>query len=134
MQPDQTSFLLNQILLPSVKNEQRITKGVIAAMPADKGDYRPDPNAKSAMELAWHIVSTEMRFMDAVAAGAFDFSPMPQPATIKNSADLVKFYDEAFEPRFQKLTTLSHEQLDKVVDFRGIFQLPAVTYINFLLH
>jgi uncharacterized damage-inducible protein DinB len=107
---------------------------VIEAIPLDKGDYRPDEISKSALELAWHIVATEMRFMDAVAAGAFDFSPRPRPDSVKTSKDLSSWYTENFQPRFEKLTTLSKDQLLKIVDFRGMFQLPAVTYLNFLLH
>ena len=53
---------------------------------------------------------------------------------IKNAGDLTRWYTENFEPRFEKLAKLSNEQLLKVVDFRGLFQLPAVMYLNFLLH
>ncbi len=134
MQPEQANFLLNAMFLPGLRNEQRLTKTVIQAIPADKGEYRPDPNAKSAMELAWHIAVTEMRFMEAVANGQFDLSPRPIPGSIKNSADLVEWYDENFEPHFQALTKLSDDQLMKIVDFRGLFQLPAVMYLNFILH
>ena len=79
IQPDQAVFLLNGAYLPSLKNEQRITRSVIEAIPLDKGDYRPDEISKSALDLAWHIAVTEMRFMDAVATGGFDFSPRPHP-------------------------------------------------------
>ena len=134
MQADQASFLLQGIYLPGLKNEQRLTKGVIEAIPLDKGDYRPDTVSKSALDLAWHIVVTEMRFMEAVAAGAFDLSPRPLPNSIKNSKDLSAWYAENFEPRFQALTKLSNDQLLKIVDFRGMFQLPAVMYLNFILN
>lgn len=133
IQPDQADFLLQDIFLPGLKNEHRITKSVIEAIPLDKGDYRPDGVSKSALDLAWHIVATEMRFMEAVPAGEFDFSPRPRPDSIKNSADLTRWYTDNFEPRFEKLTKLSNEQLLKIVDFRGMFQLPAVMYLNFVL-
>ena len=134
IQPDQAAFLLHGVYLPGLKNENRITNSVIAAIPPDKGDYRPDEVSKSALDLAWHIVATEMRFMEAVPAGEFDFSPRPRPESIKNSADLTAWYTDNFEPRFEKLTKLSNEQLIKIVDFRGLFQLPAVMYLGFVLH
>ena len=134
IQPDQAIFLLNGAYLPSLKNEQRITRSIIEAIPLDKGDYRPDEISKSALELAWHIAVTEMRFLDAVAAGEFDFSPRPLPDSVKNSGDLAGWYTDNFAPRFEALTKLSSEQLLKIIDFRGMFQLPAVTYLNFLLH
>ena len=86
------------------------------------------------MELAWHIAATEMRFLDAVAAGGFDFTPMPRPESIRNSAGLVAWYTPNFASHLDKLSKLSNEQLLKVVDFRGVFQLPAVMYLNFVLH
>jgi uncharacterized damage-inducible protein DinB len=134
MQPDQASFLLNTVYLPGLKNEHRLTTNVIAAIPVDKGDYRPDGVSKSAIDLAWHIVATEMRFLDAIAAGEFDFTPKPRPDSVKTSADLVAWYAQNFEPRIQKLTKLSNDQLIKVVDFRGMFQMPAVMYLGFVLH
>ena len=134
IQPDQANFLLHGVYLPGLKNEHRITTSVIEAIPLDKGDYRPDGISKSALDLAWHIVATEMRFMDALLAGEFDFSPRPRPDSIKNSHDLTGWYTENFEARCEKLTKLSSEQLVKIVDFRGMFQLPAVMYLNFVLH
>jgi uncharacterized damage-inducible protein DinB len=134
IQPDQANFLLHGVYLPGLKNEQRLTKSIIEAIPLDKADYRPDGISKSALDLAWHIAATEMRFMEAVAAGAFDLSPRPLPDSIKNSADLAAWYSDNFAARFDKLTKLSNEQLLTIVDFRGMFQLPAVMYLNFLLH
>jgi uncharacterized damage-inducible protein DinB len=134
MQPEQASFLLQGIYLPGLKNESRITKSVIEAIPLDKGDYRPDEISKTAMELAWHIVAAEMRFIDSVAGGAFDLSPRPQPESVKNSADLVVWYDENLTMRVEALTKLSNEQLLKVLDFRGVFQLPAVAFLGLMLH
>ena len=134
LQPEQASFLLQGVYLPSLENERRITRSVIDAIPADKGSYRPDEVSKSALDLAWHIVDTELRFMDAVAAGAFDLSPRPRPDTIRNAAELGAWYADNTEPRLMRLRAMKPEQLVKVVDFRGVFQLPAVMYLGFLLH
>ncbi len=134
IEADQAHFLLHGVYLPGLQNEYRLTKSIIAAIPPDKGDYRPDGISKSAMDLAWHIASTEMRFLDAVAAGEFDLSPRPRPDSIRNSADLAAWYTHNFEPRFEKLAKLSNEQLLKIIDFRGMFQLPAVMYLGFVLH
>jgi uncharacterized damage-inducible protein DinB len=133
IQPDQAIFLLQGVCLPGLKNEHGITKSVIGAIPLDKGDYRPDEISRSALDLAWHIIVAEMRFMDAVLAGAFDFTPVPRPDSVKNSADLIAWYEEHFDQRTEKLATLSSEQLLKIVDFRGMFQLPAVMYLNFVI-
>lgn len=134
MQPDQATFLLQAIYLPGLKNEHRLTKSVIEAIPADKGDYRPDEASRGALDLAWHITATEMRFLDAVAAGGFDFTPNPRPDSVRTPADLVAWYVPNFASRVAKVEQLSSEQLLKIVDFRGMFQLPVVLYLGFVLH
>ncbi len=132
--PNQANFLLHGVYLPGLKNEHRITNDVIRAIPLDKGDYRPDEISRSALDLAWHIATAEMLFMEALPAGAFDFSANPRPDAIKNSGDLASWYSDNFEPRFHELTKLPDEKLLRIVDFRGLFQLPAVMYLSFLLH
>jgi uncharacterized damage-inducible protein DinB len=132
--PDQASFLLNTVYLPGLKGESKITKNIIAAIPLDKGDYRPDQISMTAMGLAYHIVVTEMRFIDAIVAGAFDFTPRPMPESIKNSADLVAWYEENFDAHIESLSKMTTEQMMKIMDFRGMFQLPAVMYLGFILH
>jgi uncharacterized damage-inducible protein DinB len=134
MQPDQAAFLLNDVFLPNLKNEHRLTKNVIEAIPLDKGDYCPDAISMTALALAWHIVATEMRFLNAVAAGAFDFTPTPRPESVKNSADLAAWYADNFASHLDTVTKLSNDQLVKIVDFRGMFQLPAVMFLNFVMH
>jgi len=134
LQPEQATFLLQSVYLPGLKNEHRLTKNVIEAIPLDKGDYSPDDISMSALALAWHIVATENRFMDAVLTGAFNLTPNPMPETIKNSKDLLDAYSADFESRYDKLGKMSSEDLLRIVDFRSIFQLPAVMYLGFVLH
>ena len=134
MQPEQASFLLHAVYLPGLRNEHRLTKSVIEAIPLDKGGFRPDEISKTALELAWHIAATETRFMDAVLTGEFDLSSKPRPDGIDNSHALAGWYTANFVPRLEALTKLSNEQLLRIVDFRGMFQLPAVMYLGFVLH
>ena len=130
LQPEHAMFLLH-VTLPALKNEHRTTKSVIAAIPLDKGDYRPEPCAKTALELAWHIAAAEHRFFGSVPAGEFDLTPYPRPDSLRNSADIASWYAESFAKDLDRLTTLSGVQLAKVIDFRGLFQLPAVAYLEF---
>jgi uncharacterized damage-inducible protein DinB len=134
LEHDQADFLLRAVYLPGLRNEKVITERVIGAIPSDSCGYRPADVSKSALELAWHIVVTEMRFMEAVAAGEFDLGPRALPESIGSAADLNAWYTENFEPRFEQLNRLSSEQLEKIIDFRGVFQLPAVMYLGFVLH
>ncbi len=133
MQPQQASDILNLVYLPNLKNEHRLTKAVIEAVPSNKGDYRPDANSMTAFELARHIAGSEMMFMDAVATGEFVFKPR-LPESVETAAEIVPWYEEQFAQSLDALTKLSSEQLAKEVDFRGFMQQPAVLYLNFLLH
>ena len=130
---EQAAFLL-QLELTFQKNEHATTKRVIEAIPLDKGDYRPDPFSKTALELAWHISAAEHRFLSGIHAGTFDFSPIHRPDNVKNSADMANWFEQSFAANFQKLSGLSPEAASKVLDFRGMFQLPAVAFSRFSLN
>lgn len=126
---EQAIFLQQRAVL-NAQNEHRTTKKIIEAIPVDKGDYRPDPVSMTAFGLAAHIAGAENLFLNGAATGEFDFSAK-MPETIRNSADLAKWYDETFEKNVAKIQSLSPAQLVKVLDFKGRFQWPAVEYIPF---
>jgi uncharacterized damage-inducible protein DinB len=130
--PDQAKFLLSS-MLPALKNEHATTKRVIEAIPLDQGDYKPDAVSKTGLELAWHIVASEKRFLSAVRNGVFDFSPLPRPESVRNSAQIAAWSDELFGENLPQLEKLSTEQLTKMMDFRGLFQRPAVTFLQTMM-
>jgi uncharacterized damage-inducible protein DinB len=130
LQPEQANFMLHGLLLPSIKREHDTTRKVIEAIPLDKGDYRPDPYSKNALELAWHIATADNRFFEAVINGVFDFTPLPRPESIRNSADIGKWYGETSQKNFERLAQLTSDQLLKIIDFRGLLQSPAVTFLQ----
>ena len=132
MKPEQGMFLL-QFEMPTLQREHATTKQVIEAIPAQKGDYRPDANSKTALEIAWHIVAAEQRFLAGIAKGEFDFTPIHQPENVKTSADIAKWYEESFKKNNEQIGKLNGEQLVKVIDFRGVFQMPAVAFLDFTM-
>ncbi len=127
---DQARLILAATALPSLNAEHSVTKRVIAAIPAEKADYRPDNIVKSAIDLAWHIVASETRFLEAVASGAFDFSGGTRPDSIRTPADVVDWYSERFATDIDCLKQIAGDQLIKIIDFRGLFQFPAVVYVQ----
>jgi uncharacterized damage-inducible protein DinB len=130
--PEQAAFLLHY-QLPSVKNEHRTTSALIAAIPTSNADYRPDPQARSAAEIAWHIAAAEHRFYGGIVAGAFDFNNIPRPEGGITPENILKFYEDSFTKNFDNLTRLTSEQGSKIIDFRGMFELPAVAYLDFCI-
>jgi uncharacterized damage-inducible protein DinB len=132
MRPEQAEFLRNFYTV-SFKNEHPITRRVIEAIPAEKADYRPNDVAKSALDLAWHIVLAEHRFMSGVINGAFDYSGT-RPDSVKSVRDIASWYGETFQRDLDQISTVSGDALLKVVDFRGVLQFPAVVYLQIGLH
>ncbi len=130
MTPDQATTILQSVGLPSLNAEHPVTKRVIAAIPDDKVNYRPDEIVKSAIDLAWHIVTAEVRFVNAVAAGTFDLTPAPRPEPIRTADQVNQWYSEQFGKAVDRLKQTSGDQLIKTVDFRGLFQFPAVVYVQ----
>ena len=129
---DQAKFLLG-MALSRLDTEHQTTKRVIEAVPLDKGDYRPDPVSKTAIELAWHIAASEQRFLSGICKGAFDFSPINRPDSVQNSAQLAAWFDESYNRNIAQLKQLTGEQLARLIDFRGMMQLPAVMYLQLAL-
>ena len=82
MTSEQGKLLLN-VFADTMKNESETTKKIIRAIPEEKKTYKPDPKAKSAHELAWHIATSEVWFIDGVINGKFSMGEPPEmPPTI----------------------------------------------------
>ena len=129
------AMFLNGICMDSVKRESVATKNVIAAVPADKTDYKPDACSKSAMELMRHIAAAECRLLSIPIHGEFNMSgPSPLPESAKTPAEIAAWYEQSTADTLGKLSKLTPEQLTKIVDFRGLMQMPAVMYLQFALH
>jgi uncharacterized damage-inducible protein DinB len=134
MTAEQAKFLLHDVYMGTLKNESRTTKKILEAVPADKVAYRPDPAARSAIELARHIAAADNRFVETVINGVFDGTSAMIPENAKTPAEIAAWYEQRYAKNFEALTTLSGEQLAKVVDFRGMFQWPAVKFLIFGLN
>ena len=129
LQPEQASLLL-QTYLSTLRAEQAVTQRIIEAIPAAKSDYKPDVVSKSALDLAWHVVGSEKMFLDGVLNGAFDFSAMSKPAEITTPEQMSAWYTQMFAEKTAPLEKLSGEHLSQILDFAGMFQLPAVAYLE----
>ena len=118
------------MMLDGIAREAEITKKIIAAVPDSRSDYRPDPNARTAKELAWHIANTDVQFLDGIADRNFSMeNPEHKPAT---SAEIVAWYDENMKRGMARVSALTAEQLLTPVEFFGVFNFPAVMYLGFL--
>ena len=129
MNPEQGK-LLYKVFADTMKNETETTKKVMRAIPEDQKSYKPDPKAKSADELAWHIATTEVWFLDGLLSGEFSMGEAPaQPSSI---AGIVDWYETNHGDRVNKLKDLPAEKLLTPISFFGVMELPAVAYLNLL--
>ena len=118
------------MMLDGLNREAETTKRVIAAVPDVKSDYKPDPHARTAKELAWHLANTDIQFLDGIADLNFSMqTPENKPQT---SAEVVAWYDENIRRAADRVAAMTPEQLLTPVEFFGVFNLPAVLYLGFL--
>ncbi len=131
MQPEQAKFLADTYLR-HLNMEHRATSRVIEAVPAEHAEYKPDPKCMSAIDLAFHIASSEIWFLNSVAAGAFiPPGDGKMPDTIKSGADVAAYYEKEFAAAVEKVAQASGEHLAKEVEFFGVFNFPAAEYLGF---
>jgi uncharacterized damage-inducible protein DinB len=136
MTSEQATFLLNEIYLPQIRNEHKTTRRVIEAIPVDNCGWCPDPKSKSALDLAWHIASSECFFLNGISAGKYerpsDGGDGSKPASMKTPADVLKWYDENHAKAVSQLTQVQGDNLSRPLDFFGMFSFPAVAYAGLM--
>ena len=119
------------LMLMGLENEMKATQRVLAAIPDEKRDYKPDPNARSAWELAWHLASADVQMLDEVADRKFAMEARfkDEPRT---TAELAAWYEKNFPRAIERVRAMSAEELLTPVDFYGVFTLPNVFYLGFV--
>lgn len=133
MTPEQATFLLNEIYLPQIRNEHKTTRRVIEAIPADNCGWCPDPKSKSALDLAWHIASSECFFLNGISAGKYEQSgDGSKPASIKTPGDVLQWYDENHAKAVSQLAHVQGDNLARPLDFFGMFTFPAVAFAGLM--
>jgi len=129
MTPEQGKVMCT-FFTDAMKREVETTKKVIRAIPEDKKSYKPDPKAKSAHELAWHLVTAEVWFLNLILEGKPDMSDQPPaPPTISAILD---WYENNYSNTLKKVENLPADKLVAKIPFFGLMELPAVEYLNFL--
>ena len=132
---EQAHLFVHHVLLGLLKNESRTTRSVLAAVPNANLDYRPDPCAKTANELLRHIASADNFFVRSVVDGAFVQGSVKIPEAVKTPGEIVAWYEDEYAKNIDAVTRMSGEELIRMVNFRGLFERPAYTFLQAgLLH
>lgn len=132
MTGEQAKFFAAQ-MVRSMRQEMATTSKVLAAVNQDKGDYRPDPKSRSAWQIATHIATADAWFVNSAMDGAFVFdreAHAEAEAGLKTVADAVAFYQRVMGAALDRVDAASAEDLVREVDFFGMMQAPAVTFLT----
>lgn len=73
------------------EKEAAATRNVLSRIP-EGSDYRPDPKARCAREIAWLIVREEIVLAEGLEKGALEWQEIPTPGTIK---EVLHVYDRS---------------------------------------
>lgn len=114
-------------------NEGRTTTKVLKAVPDDRREYRPDEKSRTAWELAKHVATGDLWFIDSICDASFVWDPEGEKTLnegLNTMQDVVEFYKREFPKRIERLRTTSGEQLLKEADFFGIVKQPAIMFLG----
>jgi uncharacterized damage-inducible protein DinB len=129
MSPDQAKAIA-QSVGQQLQNEWMTTYKVLSAIPEARRDYKPEPNSRTAWELATHIASADIWFLKGVLNGGFDQPSQEAPAP--DVLGLANWYKQEFPLNLERVFALEGHKLTKIVDFFGM-KMPAVQYLVFAL-
>jgi len=129
----QEAKTMSEFFLSVIDQEIPTTRRVIEAVPDDKGDYRPDENSRTALELARHVAVSDIWFLDAIAEGEFSQPGGEAEKKIETTSQAVAALDELWPAALDRVRNLPGEALAKEINMMGAFNLPAVIYLSFAI-
>jgi uncharacterized damage-inducible protein DinB len=128
MTAEQARAILD-LLTTTLEQESEATRKVIAAVPNDNRDYKPDPKSRTAWELAIHLAMSDAWFADCIVNGDFAWTgEPPTPPEMTDPKAVAAWHAEHLAAGLAKLRAMTTEQMLKEVDFFGT-PGPAVTFL-----
>jgi uncharacterized damage-inducible protein DinB len=92
------------------EKEAPATRKVISRIPEGRSDYRADPKARNAREIAWLIVREEIILGDGLEKGLLEWVDVPTPASVKEIVDTYDRHHEDVTRRMHRLDAARWEQ------------------------
>lgn len=133
MTGEQATFLAEH-MVNLMRKEFPATSNVLGAVKDDTRDYRPDPKSRTAWELATHLATADVWFLDSIINGAFTWDPEAAKAVesqFKTAADVVAFYRKVLPQKMDQVKAMPGDDLTRTIDFFGMMKAPAVSFIGF---
>ena len=94
------------------EREAPAMRKVIERIPEARSDYRADPKARTAREIAWLIVQEEVLLGDGLEKGALTVEEVACPATVK---EILETYDKHHPEVTRKLHGLDTAKWEQSV-------------------
>ena len=91
------------------EKEAPATRKVISRIPQARSDYRADPKARTAREIAWLIVREEIALVEALEKGVFEWVEVSTPSTVQEIVDIYDLRHDDLTKRLQGLDTARWE-------------------------
>lgn len=96
------------------EQEAPATLKVISRIPQERSDYRADPKARTAREIAWLMVREEAVLADGLEQGTFEWKDAPTPATM---TEIVEAYERNHDALTRRLHAIESSRWEAQVPF-----------------
>lgn len=126
------ALFLRDFLLQRIEEAHLVTLRVLSSIPEAQSDYRPTKGARSAREMACHIVSTELILINGIVSGAFSRSACDLPDPQMDLREMIAYYDDRFIEGIESIRKMTVKKLTSYLSFYGVFRHPAVVFLTFL--
>jgi uncharacterized damage-inducible protein DinB len=128
MTPEQAKFLA-QSVGAQLQQEWKTTYKVIAAVPEEKKNYKPDPNSRDAWFLAHHIATVDVGFLRMIAAN--NFAAIKVETTATTVAALADWYKHEFPKALEQVLALDGQHLSQTLEAFGVLKMPSAAFVLF---
>lgn len=127
---------MRDFYVQQLEKEMPATLKTVEAIPADKCGWKPDPKSRTALDLAWHIVTVDVLFAEQIAGLSFDTMMTEEQAlaakTPKSPKEAADWYRENYPKALGKLKKMTAQQLLTPLNFLGMMTMPAFFYLSFV--
>jgi uncharacterized damage-inducible protein DinB len=103
-----------EFFLKHWEQEARATRKVIGRIPEGRSEYRPDPRARTAREIAWLIVREEAALVGGLEKGSLNWVEVPSPEKV---GEVVAQYDRDHETLTKRLRAIPAARWEEKLPF-----------------
>lgn len=97
-----------------LEREALATRKVISRIPEDRSDYRTDPKARTAREIAWLIVREEAVLVECMEKGEFTWVEIPCPGKV---GEVIAQYDRQHDDLTKRLHAIPAPRFEESLPF-----------------